>query len=153
MNIGIINDYLLELDDFDKSVIKQRLERESYEEFLNKQLLYLDCSRIYPSGLRAMQTIGFPYMHEMSIYTYVLSMLDDEELRNLYTEKLITTHNNNINYEKENPPVWYDSKKKNAWNKPKSKGQPKEPKPSKATQKAAQKVQKINMLSFKFKKQ
>ena len=153
MNIDIINDYLLKLDDFDKSVIKQRLERESYEEFFDKQLLYLDCSRIYPSGLRAMQTIGFPYMHEMSIYTYVLGMLDDEELRNLYTEKLITTHNNNINYEKENPPVWYDSKKKNARNKPKSKRQPKEPKPSKATQKAAQKVQKINMLSFKFKKQ
>ncbi len=156
MNIGELENYLLDLDDFDKSIVKHRLENESFEEFFEKQLLYLDCSRIYPSGLRAMQTIGYPYMKEVSVYVYVLGMLEDENLINLYSDKLINIHNTNIQYEKEHPPVWYDSKKKNKWNKPKTERkakEPKESKPTKAVQKAAQKIQKINMLSFKFKKQ
>ena len=101
---------------------RQQVEEKGIEEYLNQQLVYLDCSRII-QGMRMIQTIGYPYKREISSYIYVLELIsDDPDYFKLWEDKLIERHNANIEYEKENPPIWYDGKsKKGGKRKPKAK--------------------------------
>ncbi len=112
MNINdIIRRYTTELDYSDKNLIDKRVAEKGIEEYLNQQLVYLDCSRII-DGMRMMQTIGYPYMKEISSYIYALTELDISDDNIYWINKLIERHQANIEYEKENPPVWYDGKPK-----------------------------------------
>ena len=123
MNINdIIKTYHTDLDEADKAMIDRRVEEKGIEEYLNQQLVYLDCSRTL-QGMRMMQTIGYPYKREISSYVYAVSGLaEDPESEQVWIDKLIERHNANIEYEKENPPVWYDGKpKKGGKRKPKAK--------------------------------
>ena len=118
----IAKKYHTDLDDADRAMIDRRVEEKGIEEYLTQQLVYLDCSRIL-QGMRMMQTIGYPYKREISSYTYAVSGLaEDPEREQIWIDKLIERHQANIEYEKENPPVWYGSKpKKNGTRKPKVK--------------------------------
>lgn len=125
----IIKKYHTDLDEADKAMIDRRVKEKGIEEYLNQQLVYLDCSRII-QGMRMMQTIGYPYKREICSYLYVIhscsdidyDIIDDKHNREYWESKLIERHNANIEYEKENPPVWYDGKpKKNGKRKPKAK--------------------------------
>ena len=120
MNIeDIIKTYHTDLDDCDRVMIDRRVEEKGIEEYLNQQLVYLDCSRII-QGMRMMQTIGYPYKREISSYLYAVEMHAFH--KHIWENKLIERHNANIEYEKENPPVWYDGKpKKTNKRKPKAK--------------------------------
>ena len=132
MNIKEITEqYYIELDDVDRAMIDRRVEEKGIEEYLNQQLVYLDCSRII-QGMRMMQTIGYPYKKEISSYIYALNncvnfmTVENSDIDNFnkeeWTNKLIERHEENLEYEKENPPIWYDGKpKKNATRKPKAK--------------------------------
>lgn len=132
MNINdIIKKYHTELDDIDKQMIDDKVAEKGIEGYLNQQLIYLDCSRIL-QGMRMMQTIGYPYKREISSYVYALNncvnfmSVEDSDISNFnkeeWTNKLIERHLANIEYEKENPPIWYDCKpKKNSKRKPKAK--------------------------------
>lgn len=128
MNIeDIIKKYHTDLDDVDRAMIDRRVEEKGIEDYLNQQLVYLDCTRII-QGMRMMQTIGYPYKREISSYLYVLDNLEkyntlssDKEVRH-YVDLLIKRHQANLEYEKENPPIWYDGKpKKGGKRKPKAK--------------------------------
>lgn len=109
----IIKKYYIELDNSYKRMIDKRVEEQGIEEYLNRQLVYLDCSRII-NNMRMMQTIGYPYKQEISSYVYALdiSKLEDKEDISIWQDKLIERHTANIEYEKENPPIWYEKKSK-----------------------------------------
>ena len=123
MNINeLIKKYHIDLDDADRAIINKRVGEKGIEEYLNQQLVYLDCSRII-QGMRMMQTIGYPYKREITSYLYACNGLaEDPEYEQKWIDKLIEHHNANVEYEKENPPIWYDGKpKKGSKRKPKAK--------------------------------
>lgn len=162
MNINeLVKKYHTDLDDSDRAMIDRRVEEKGIEEYLNQQLVYLDCSRII-QGMRMMQTIGYPYKRELCSYIYALSGLaEDPEREQIWIDKLIERHQANLEYEKENPPTWYDSKpKKGAKRKPKAKEgdmfpeETKKAKVSKAEAKLKAKLLGANLGfgGFKFKK-
>lgn len=110
-----LNDYIIPLDNTITSMIDSNVAEKGIENYLSQQLVYLDCSRIYKSGLRAMQTIGYPYRKEISSYFYVLDKIPNKDE---WLDKLLERHHANLEYEKENPPVWYGGKKAKAkWDK------------------------------------
>lgn len=118
----IAKKYHTDLDDADRAMIDRRVEEKGVEEYLTQQLVYLDCSRVL-QGMRMMQTIGYPYKREIMSFLYAVSGLaKDPEREQIWIDKLIERHNANLEYEKENPPIWYDGKpKKGGKRKPKAK--------------------------------
>ena len=117
-----LRDYITSLDDSDRKMIDQRVAEKGIEGYLNQQLVYLDCSRII-QGMRMMQTIGYPYQREISSYLYALEEFqDDPDYCKYWIDKLLERHQANLEYEKDNPPVWYGGKKaKDKWDKEHSK--------------------------------
>lgn len=109
---NIVSQYYTELDEVDKRMIDEKVAEKGIEEYLNQQLIYLDCTRII-QGMRMMQTIGYPYKREIMSYAYALSGLaEDPDYEQKWINKLIERHNANLEYERTNPPVWYDGKPK-----------------------------------------
>ena len=114
-----LRDYITSLDDSDRKMIDQRVAEKGIEGYLNQQLVYLDCSRII-QGMRMMQTIGYPYQREISSYLYALETVagNDFDFDKEWINKLLEKHQANLEFEKENPPVWYGGKKaKDKWDK------------------------------------
>jgi len=114
-----LRDYITSLDDSDHKMIDQRVAEKGIEEYLNQQLVYLDCSRVI-QGMRMMQTIGYPYQREISSYIYALETVagNDFDFDKEWIDKLLERHQANLEYEKENPPIWYGGKKaKDKWDK------------------------------------
>jgi len=112
-------DYITSLDDSDRKMIDQRVAEKGIEGYLNQQLIYLDCSRVI-QGMRMMQTIGYPYQREISSYLYALKTVEgnDFDFDREWINKLRERHQANLEYEIENPPVWYGGKKaKDKWDK------------------------------------
>lgn len=162
MNIkDIIKTYHTDLDDGDKTMIDRQVEEKGIEQYLNQQLAYLDCSRI-KDGMRMMQTIGYPYKREISKYAYVIETYKNNiECIEDWTTILVDLHERNLEYEKENPPFWYDGKpKKDGKRKQKAKEgdmfpeETKKAKMSKSEAKLKAKLLGANLCfgSFKFKK-
>ena len=157
----ITKKYHTDLDDSDRAMIDRQVEEKGIEEYLNQQLVYLDCSRTL-QGMRMMQTIGYPYKREIMSFLYAVSGLaEDPSYEQNWINKLIERHNANIEYEKENPPIWYDGKpKKSGKRKQKAKEgdmfpeENKKAKMSKAEAKLKAKLLGANLgfNSFKFKK-
>lgn len=109
-NIKAIKQYFIKLDSFYEAGLIADIERKGALNCFNDYLKYLDCSRI-SNGLRLQQTIGFPYQLDMTrAYIIATKYLQDEseELVN----KLVELHNKNLEFEKDNPPIIYDAKKK-----------------------------------------
>jgi hypothetical protein len=70
--------------------------------------------------MRMMQTIGYPYQREVSSYLYALETVAgiDFDFDKKWIDKLLERHQANLEYEKENPPIWYGGKKaKDKWDK------------------------------------
>ena len=114
-----LRNYITSLDDSDRKIIDKKVAEKGIEEYLNQQLIYLDCSRII-KGMRMMQTIGYPYQREISSYLYALETVagNDFDFDKEWINKLLERHQANLEYEKENPPVWYGGKKaKDKWDK------------------------------------
>ena len=114
-----LRNYITSLDDSDRKIIDKKVAEKGIEEYLNQQLIYLDCSRII-KGMRMMQTIGYPYQREISSYLYALETVagNDFDFDEEWINKLLERHQANLEYEKENPPVWYGGKKaKDKWDK------------------------------------
>lgn len=165
MNIEeIIKKYHTDLDNIDRAMIDKRVEEKGIGEYLNQQLVYLDCTRVI-DGMRMMQTIGYPYQREFTSYLYALDSyyknrdcpldINENEEYDWCIEKLIERHITNIEYEKENPPIWYDGKpKKNNKRKPKAKEGdmfPEESKKAKMSKAEAKLKAKLLGASFGFK--
>ena len=114
-----LNDFTTVLDKTDKLLIDNKVVEKGIENYLSQQLVYLDCSRII-NDMRMMQTIGYPYQREISSYLYALESIagSDFDKDKEWLEKLLERHHANLEYEKENPPIWYGGKKaKDKWDK------------------------------------
>jgi len=119
MELTELRDYIISLDDSDHKMIDQRVAEKGIEGYLNQQLVYLDCSRVI-QGMRMMQTIGYPYQREISSYIYALETVagNDFDFDREWINKLRERHQANLEYEIENPPIWYGGKKaKDKWDK------------------------------------
>ena len=119
MELTELHNYITSLDDSDHKIIDKKVAEKGIEEYLNQQLIYLDCSRII-KGMRMMQTIGYPYQREISSYLYALETVagNDFDFDEEWINKLLKRHQANLEYEKENLPVWYGGKKaKDKWDK------------------------------------
>ena len=117
-----LESYLCTLDDVDKRMIDTNVAEKGIEKYLSQQLIYLDCSRVI-NDMRMMQTIGYPYKREISSYIYALETVsgNDFDFDKEWIDKLLERHQANIEYEKENPPIWYGGKKaKEKWLKDKA---------------------------------
>lgn len=111
VDLSSINQYMIELDDIALRMVESSIkENGSLEAAFRKQLFYLDCSRVYSNGMRPMQTIGYPYRREMSAAIYIAEQME-ETLKEQFLIELIELHQRNIEYEKINPPIWYDGEK------------------------------------------
>lgn len=111
VDLSSINQYMIELDDIALRMVENAIrESGSLEAAFRKQLFYLDCSRVYSNGMRPMQTIGYPYRREMSAAIYIAEQME-ETLKEQFLIELIELHQHNIEYEKINPPIWYDGEK------------------------------------------
>ena len=69
----------------------------------------LDCSRIYPDGSRPMQTINYAYRTDIAGFIYINNQLLERmpECEIDYYAKLVTRHEENLNFEEHNPPIYY----------------------------------------------
>ena len=104
--------YIIPLDDNVKRICSNSVAEYGIDKAIENQLHYLDCTRIV-NGLRLMQTIGTPYQYEMSKLAYMLDtyLSDDEDKISLYYNKIAEIHKANLKYEKDNPPIIYDTSK------------------------------------------
>ena len=119
MELTELRDYIITLDKVDQQMIDNKVAEKGIENYLSQQLIYLDCSRII-NNMRMMQTIGYPYQREISSYIYALETVagNDFDFDKEWINKLLERHKANLEYEKENPPVWYGGKKaKDKWDK------------------------------------
>lgn len=145
-----LEQYVLSWGFDDEKHIRSEISKTPIKELLKKQLHYLDCTRIGKvSGLRLMQTIGFPYSHEMTITLHLIEKLNEDEQEE-YLNMVIKRHKDNLAYEEQYPPVWYSKKK---WTRPKESKTEKvvKPKVDKKTRKVKSKVLDIPFLTSKFK--
>ena len=93
-----LRDYITSLDDSDREMIDQRVAEKGIEGYLNQQLVYLDCTRV----IYALETVAG----------------SDFDFDKEWINKLLERHQANLEYEKENPPIWYGGKKaKDKWDK------------------------------------
>ena len=111
MESNLFDEYIVETDsDWNVDYMINEVNANDITELLDKLIDRIDCTKVYPSGLRVMQTIGYPYKREITRYLFVLNNVEDEEVKQEYYQKLIDRHNANIEYEKDNAPIWYSKK-------------------------------------------
>lgn len=143
--------YKYKLDDIDIKLLQESLEKEPLEDKLNRQLYYLDCTRV-DNGLRLMQTINVTYNYEISKTIYLLNYTKEilgEDRYKEYCNKLIKLHEDNLSFEKDNPPVIYAGKKKSNSSKKTTKAnKPPKEKLSKEDKKKLKIQEKIKSLGF-----
>lgn len=113
MENNLFEEYLIEYDkDWSVEFMMDEVNVQNITELLDKMLDRLDCTKKYPSGLRVMQTIGFPYKWEITKYFFVLDNVEEDNIKEDYYQKLVDRHNSNLEFEADNPPVWYSKKYK-----------------------------------------
>ena len=152
IDISKLKDYIQEIIPFHIKMLEHDVQNFGREEVYSMCLKHLDCTHIADDGVRLRQTIGLPYMQDISIILYVIQTYfeGDEDNR---LQEVIDVHERNLAYEIENPPVWYGGEKaKQKFEK--EFGSKKTPKIKKATnveRKLATKIGKINALKINLK--
>lgn len=167
VDISPLNNYIDKSDTFINSFVDSEIKSVGLDCYLDYQFRRLNCTNIYPNGMRAIQTIDHSYKMNISETVYLIQNYVEEYKRDEYFIKLLTIHQNNLEYEKQNPPIIYKqevtkskTKTKNddiTEDKPKrtrkknTTTKEKVPKQSAAERKLAAKVAKLNTLSFNIK--
>lgn len=106
-------EYLIEYDeDWSIDFMMSEIYTKSITELLDNILNRLDCTKKYPSGIRVMQTIGYPYKREITRFFFVLDNVEEDNIKEDYYQKLVDRHNSNLEFEADNPPIWYSKKYK-----------------------------------------
>lgn len=155
MELKNLKDYIIDISETHIRMTKQRVAYFNVYDVLEKQLVSLTCSRIW-KGLRLMQTTCEKYRRELSIYLYIIDNyeLTDKE-KQYYINKLLDLHENNLAFERENPPIDYDDGFKKSANKHPRRKQQKQQASSEldrqisAKQSLKQKVAQFGKLTFK----
>ena len=156
VDISILKDYYC-LDDTIIASTKHELKSSPVEKLLVFLLNSIDCTRTI-NEKRFIETISYRYIRFVTQYIYIVdNYIKDINDKNKWFTDILVRHTNNIEFEKENPPKWYDGEKgkKRAEKKIKSaianrsKKERKDKGPTKAELKLVAKVAKINKLNFK----
>lgn len=163
IDLSPIKAYIDEPDSFMLSFVPHEIESVGLEKFLEYNFSILDCTRITKSGLRPMQTIGCTYRRTITETVFIINNYIEKDKQDNYLERLVKRHNDNIEYEKINPPIIYGKDKDKTKNekqiktktktKDKQNNKDKPKKQTSAEQKLINKLNKINVLSFKIKPQ
>ena len=171
IDLSPIKKYIDEPDSFMTNFVPYEIQRVGLDSFLEYNFYSLDCTRVYKNGLRPMQTIGYPYRHTITETVFTIKNYVEENKQDEYFERLLKRHNDNLEYEKINPPIWYGTEKDrrkyekqyegNYSSKPKRKRTKQQDvdfsdipkKQTSAEKKLAARVAKINALNFKIKPQ
>ena len=171
IDLSSIQKYIDEPDSFMISLVQHEIQSVGLDLFLEHNFHSLDCTRVCNDGLRPMQTIGYPYRHTITETVFAIKNYVEEDKQDEYFERLLKRHNDNLEYEQTNPPIWYGTEKdrrkyeKQYSGNDSSKSKRKRAKqqdidfsntPKKQTvaeKKLAARVAKINALSFKIKSQ
>ena len=171
IDLSPIQKYIDEPDSFMISLVQHEIQSVGLDLFLEYNFHSLDCTRVCKDGLRPMQTIGYPYRYTITKTVFTIKNYVEEDKQDEYFERLLKRHNDNLEYEQTNPPIWYGTEKdrrkyekqygSSNSSKPKRKRTkqhdidfPDMPKKQTAAEKKlAARVAKINALSFKIKPQ
>ena len=171
IDLSPIKAYIDEPDSFMLDFVPHEIESVGLAKFLEYNFNILDCTRVTKNGLRPMQTIGCPYRRTITETILIIKNYIEEDKQDVYFERLLKRHNDNLEYEQINPPIWYGTEKdrrkyekqygSSNSSKPKRKRTkqhdidfPDMPKKQTAAEKKlAARVAKINALSFKIKPQ
>ena len=103
--IDELRKYSMPNDDLGIQMIEYHVNRYGIEWVLNDLFNDLDCTRLY-NGRRICQTIDITYRHNLGELFYLIDNYDIPEVNDVI-KKLLEIHNNNIEYEKINPPIVY----------------------------------------------
>ena len=167
IDLSPIQKYIDEPDSFMTSFILHEIKSVGLDCYLDYQFRRLNCANIYPNGMRAIQTIDHSYKINITETVYIIQNYIEECKRDEYFIKLLMLHQNNLEYEKQNPPIVYKQKVTKSKTKTKNNDvtedkpkctrkkstttKEKVPKQSAAERKLAAKVAKLNTLSFNIK--
>ena len=155
-----IEKYLEEPDNFMINYVPHEIKRLGLDKFLQYSIDSINASKVWPNGLRPIQTNTYIYVRAITELVYTINNYVEEKDKDKWFEKLLTQHSFNIEYEKTNPPIFYGGEKaerkfKQLRNKVSS--EHKKPRkrennePTAAEKKLAAKVFKINSLNIKLK--
>ena len=111
IDLSPIQNYIDEPDSFMIDFVPQEIQSVGLESFLEYKFLTLDCTRVCEDGLRPSQTIGYPYRYDITETVYTIKNYVDIDKQDEYFERLLKRHNDNLEYEKINPPIWYGTEK------------------------------------------
>ena len=106
IDLSPIQIYIDEPDSFMISFVPYEIQRVGLDSFLEHNFRSLDCTRVYKNGLRPMQTIGYPYRHTITETVFTIKNYVEENKQDEYFERLLKRHNDNLEYEQINPPIW-----------------------------------------------
>lgn len=167
VDISPLNNYIDKSNTFISSFVDSEIKSVGLDCYLDYQFRRLDCTNVYPNGMRAIQTIDHSYKINITETVYLIQNYIEECERDNYFIKLLTLHQSNLEYEKQNPPIIYKQKITKSKTKTKNddvtEDKPKRtrkkstvtkekvPKQSAAERKLAAKVAKLNTLSFNIK--
>lgn len=155
------------LDQIDVRMIEFNIKQHGHKGYLDILLKDMNCiDRLMPNGQHIMQTIGFPYAHIRNKFDYTVdSGLSNGKLlpedATHYWAEYNHVHEANIEWEKLNPPVIYDTSKTKVktkrvtktkvTNSVETKDKVVSDKPTVAERKATIKSEKLSKLKFSFK--
>lgn len=108
-----LKSYFVDITENDIDILNQRIAKYGVDEIYNRQLHFLDCSRKIRGEkgyIRAIQTIDYTYKFELSLTVYLIDAYMNDEHYDDYVNQLVIIHKNNLEYEKDNPPVIYKTK-------------------------------------------
>jgi hypothetical protein len=105
----MLKDYIIPFKEDDVNMIKREVAEKGLGNYLLQQLHYLDATRTMSNGMRPEQTISHIYMLDVSRYLYVVNKYIKENIE-YWLDKLTERHEANLAYEKENPPIVYDTR-------------------------------------------
>ena len=152
-----LKSYYIKPSKFTLNLLKNNINRIGFDKYFEEQLdCFLNCARVWKTGERPVMTTYMTYIYEMS---NTLAMIEEyAENKDYYIEQLINKHNNNLEFETNNPYDYKPSKVKRS--NPRRKDYEQltmdgiEVKPKKETaaeRKLKQSALKLNKLSFNLK--
>lgn len=112
-HLKVNKSYIAELEDIDYRMMDCKIKERNGDitKAIEFQFKQLDCSRVLSNGMRNIQTIDVAYKIEMGVVLKMIEKLDDNQ-KDEYISKLNALHENNLIFEKDNPPIDYKSKTK-----------------------------------------
>lgn len=110
VDISSLDKYIDKSDTDISRFIDSEIRSVGLNRYLDYQFRRLNCSNVYPYGLRAIQTIDYPYRRNITETIYIIQHYVEECKRDEYLIKLLRLHEANLKYEQLNPPIVYKQK-------------------------------------------